>query len=231
VPILPMFPLGSVLLPQMVLPLHIFEDRYRALIRDVLAGDGEFGVTLISRGHEVGGGDQRVDVGTVALVREADELDDGRWIVLAVGTRRIRVRRWLPEEPYPRAEVVDLPEPPPEPGTAALLAELEPRLRRSLSMLTELGDEGVPATFTLSDDVARASWQAAIVMPFTPYDSQRILETSSCRERLLLTASLVADLEASFQTIIGAERVLVGDEDGWEPWLPKRKGSINWRFW
>jgi uncharacterized protein len=195
VPQLPMFPLGSVLLPHMVLPLHIFEDRYRELIRDVLAGDGEFGVTLISRGHEVGGGDQRVDVGTVARVQEAEELDDGRWVVIAVGTRRIQVQRWLPEEPYPRAEVVDLPEPPPEPGTEALLAELEPQLRRSLSMLTELGDEGVPATFALSDDVQRASWQAAIVMPFTPYDSQRILQISSCRERLLLTASLVADLE------------------------------------
>jgi uncharacterized protein len=196
VPELPMFPLGSVLLPHMVLPLHIFEDRYRTLIRDVLAGSREFGVTLISRGHEVGGGDQRVAVGTVARVEEAEELDDGRWVVLAVGTeRRIRVQRWLPEEPYPRAEVVDLPDPPPEPGTETLLAELEPQLRHSLSMLTELGDDGVPATFTLSDDVQRASWQAAILMPFTPYDSQRILETTSVRERLLLTASLVADLE------------------------------------
>lgn len=190
-----MFPLGSVLLPHMVLPLHIFEDRYRELIRDVLAGDQEFGVTLISRGHEVGGGDERVEVGTVARVQEAKELEDGRWIVLAVGHRRIKVERWLPEEPYPRAEVVDLPEPPPEPGTASLLAELEPQLRHSLTMLTELGDDGVPATFALSDDVQRASWQAAIVMPFTAYDNQRILETTSCKERLLLTASLVADLE------------------------------------
>ena len=194
-PELPMFPLGTVLLPHMLLPLHIFEPRYRALIHDVLGGDREFGVTLIERGHEVGGGDQRADVGTVARVEEAEELDDGRWVVLAAGTRRIRVERWLPEEPYPRAEVVELPEPPAEPGTAELTADLEPQLRRSLAMLTELGEEGVPDTFELSDDVQRASWQAAIVMPFTPYDTQRILETDSCRERLLLTTSLVADLE------------------------------------
>ena len=66
-----MFPLGSVLLPSMVLPLHVFEPRYRALVRDVLDGDGEFGVCLISRGHEVGGDDVRTDVGTVARVHEA----------------------------------------------------------------------------------------------------------------------------------------------------------------
>lgn len=190
-----MFPLGTVLLPHMVLPLHLFEPRYRALIGDVLDGDREFGVTLISRGHEVGGGDQREDVGTVARVVEAEELDDGRWVVITTGTRRIRVVRWLTEEPYPRAEVEEMPDPAPEAGDDQLLAELDPQLRRSLAMLTELGEETVPATFELSTDVLRASWQAAIIMPFTAYDTQRILETDRCRERLLLTASLAADLE------------------------------------
>jgi uncharacterized protein len=190
-----MFPLGTVLLPHMVLPLHIFEPRYRALIGDVLDGGHEFGVTLIARGHEVGGGDQRVDVGTVARVVQAEELDDGRWIVIALGTRRIRVLRWLEEVPYPRAEVEDLPEPPAEHDAPRLLAELEPQLRRSLAMLSELGEEGVPASFELAGDVKEASWQAAVVMPFTPYDAQRILETDGCRDRLRLTASLVADLE------------------------------------
>src|SRR5439155_458702 len=63
---LPMFPLGTVLFPFVVLPLHVFEPRYRALTRDCLAGSGEFGVVLIERGLEVGGGDERFPVGTVA---------------------------------------------------------------------------------------------------------------------------------------------------------------------
>ncbi len=192
---LPMFPLGTVLLPHMVLPLHIFEPRYRALIRDVLDGDGEFGVTLITRGHEVGGGDERADVGTVARVLRAEELDDGRWVVVAVGTRRVRVARWLPDDPYPRAEVVDLPSAPVEPGPGTLLAELAPLLRRSLALLSELGEEGVPATFELDDDPDQASWQAAVILPFTPYDTQRILETDEVTARLRLIASLLADLE------------------------------------
>ena len=110
---LPMFPLGGVLFPSMVLPLHVFEPRYRALVRDCLDGDGEFGVVLIERGSEVGGDDVRTDVGTMAHILQAEELDDGRWVVAAVGTRRLRVRSWLPDDPYPRAAVDDWPDAPP----------------------------------------------------------------------------------------------------------------------
>ena len=98
-----MFPLGSVLFPSLVLPLHVFEERYRTLMRHVLDGDHEFGVCLIERGSEVGGGDFRSGIGTVATVQEAAELPDGRWAVVTVGTRRIRVERWLDDDPYPRA--------------------------------------------------------------------------------------------------------------------------------
>ncbi len=100
-----MFPLGTVLMPYAHLPLHIFEPRYRALTRDCLAGDKKFGVVLIERGYEVGGGDTRFSVGTVARIVQAVELPDGRWLLDAVGTERIRVRRWLPDDPYPQAEV------------------------------------------------------------------------------------------------------------------------------
>src|SRR5829696_5584015 len=100
-----MFPLGTVLLPGAYLPLHVFEPRYRALVRDCLEGDGEFGVALIERGQEVGGGDSRFDVACVARIVEAGEMPDGRWALGTVGVRRARVEAWLPDDPYPRAEV------------------------------------------------------------------------------------------------------------------------------
>ena len=100
---MPMFPLGSVLVPGLLLPLHVFEPRYRALVHDVLAADGRFGVTLIERGSEVGGGDERTAVGTAAQIVQAEESPDGRWGILAVGEERIRVLRWLDDDPYPRA--------------------------------------------------------------------------------------------------------------------------------
>src|SRR5690606_26109954 len=80
---LPAFPLGSVLLPGMALPLRIFEPRYRQMIRTVLDAEPyEFVVVLIERGSEVGGGETRADVGCVAQVVEAREYPDGQWAVL-----------------------------------------------------------------------------------------------------------------------------------------------------
>jgi Lon protease-like protein len=109
----PMFPLGTVLVPGMALPLHVFEPRYSRMVDDCRAGDGTFGVVLIERGSEVGGGDVRTDVGTLARIAQAEALPDGRWMLVAQGVQRIRVERWLPDDPYPRAEIVDWPE---EPG-------------------------------------------------------------------------------------------------------------------
>ena len=81
-----MFPLGCVLFPSVVLPLHVFEPRYRTLVQTCLDDDREFGVVLIERGSEVGGDDVRTDVGTVARIVEAEQLPDGRWV--AGGGRR-----------------------------------------------------------------------------------------------------------------------------------------------
>ncbi len=100
-----MFPLGSVLLPGAVLQLQVFEPRYSALMNTVMATTQEFGVTLIERGAEVGGGDQRLPVGCVAKVLLAQPLGEGRWILQAIGTDRFSVDEWLPEDPYPVATV------------------------------------------------------------------------------------------------------------------------------
>src|ERR1700730_11863947 len=93
----PMFPLGTVLFPHAVLPLHVFEPRYRTMTRDVLDGDQEFGVVLIERGSEVGGGDARFGVGTIAHIVQAAELADGRFALVVVGVSRLRVEHWLPD--------------------------------------------------------------------------------------------------------------------------------------
>src|SRR5262245_59016792 len=100
-----MFPLGTVLFPSVFLPLHVFEPRYRELTRRCLEGTREFGVVLIERGSEVGGDDVRTDIGTVARIVEAREFEDGRWMLATVGSHRVRVIEWLPDDPFPRAEV------------------------------------------------------------------------------------------------------------------------------
>src|SRR6185436_15638427 len=108
---MPMFPLGTVLLPGMVLPLHVFEPRYQQLVRDCLdAPPHEFGVVLIDRGSEVGGGDTRSDVGVIARMLQVAPLEGNRFALVTVGTRRVRVVEWLADDPYPRADIEEWPD-------------------------------------------------------------------------------------------------------------------------
>lgn len=179
-----MFPLGSVLFPSLVLPLHIFEPRYRALIKDVIAGDNEFGVCLIERGSEVGGDDVRLGVGTVARVQEAAELPDGRWAAVTVGTRRIVVDEWLTDDPYPRAEVSDHPDPEPDEAQLGLLPEVTSLLRSALGKLAELGDSSTPATIELSDDPVLTSHQIAALAPIPVIDQYALLASPTVGLRL-----------------------------------------------
>jgi Lon protease-like protein len=188
---LPMFPLGTVLFPHMGLPLHVFESRYRALMRDCLAGNGEFGVVLIERGTEVGGGDTRFRIGTVALIAEAAELPDGRWVLLATGTRPIRVTAWLPDDPYPVALVEDLADPPMTEDDMEHLELASRAVRRALALHTELAEHsGVPATVTLDDRPEIAAWQLCAIAPLGPVDHQRLLETPDVQSRLRVLADL-----------------------------------------
>ena len=191
----PMFPLGSVLVPGMLLPLHVFEPRYRALVRDCVAGDGEFGVVLIARGSEVGGGDVRTDVGTMARMLRVEEAPDGRFAVGAVGVRRIRVDAWLDDDPYPRAEVSEWPDP--EPAGAAATAEAATEvgrlLRRAAALGAELGDPSPPVDLELADDPLVAGYQATAVAPLGPVDRQALLAAASPEERLDHLARLLSE--------------------------------------
>jgi Lon protease-like protein len=195
-PLLPMFPLGTVLFPTAVLPLHVFEPRYRAMVRDCLAADREMGVVLIERGSEVGGGDVRTDLGTVAHIVRAEELPDGRWTLLAVGARRIRVLRWLPDDPYPVAEVEDWPDPAPGPGYGDEAARAVQRLRQVLALAAEAGDATVPATVELSEDPVLAVLQAAAAGPFGPLDRQALLAAPTPEDRVRALQALLEDAEA-----------------------------------
>jgi hypothetical protein len=105
-----MFPLSSPIVPHAGIPLHVFEDRYRRLMVDVVADDRRFGIVMIDRGSEVGGGDDRSDVGVMVEVVDEEELDDGRWVLIGAGLGRIRVAEWLEDDPYPVAMVEEIAE-------------------------------------------------------------------------------------------------------------------------
>jgi Lon protease-like protein len=203
---LPMFPLGSVLVPGMVLPLHVFEDRYRTLVRDCLAGTPEFGVALIERGSEVGGGDIRSTVGTVARIAQAEEFPDGRWGLLCVGTRRVKVLRWVEDDPYPRADVEDWHDPEPGSNAVETYGDAVQVLRRVLALASELGEDVVPATVELSDDPVVGSYQIVAVAPFGPADRQDLLAARTVEQRLSRLLAMLHD-----------ELAVLEQQLAWEP--------------
>ena len=198
----PMFALQSVLLPGSPLPLHVFEPRYLAMLETVIEGDRQMGVVLIERGREVGGSDVRCNVATMARVVETRRLADGRLLVMAVGDRRIRVRRWLGDEPHPWAETEDWPdEPEPVPtGAGELLDELTRLVTeaRGLALRLQLGpveqaETEALAPVDLGRDLALAGYRAAALAPLGPLDRFEVLSTPAAGQRLIVTQRLVAD--------------------------------------
>jgi Lon protease-like protein len=110
--LLPLFPLGTVLFPGMVLPLHVFEERYRQMVRDLLdrPEPREFGVITIRKGREVGTENlhELHEVGCVATLREVVPHPDGRFDLVAVGSRRFRLLRADQALPYHQGEVEEI---------------------------------------------------------------------------------------------------------------------------
>jgi Lon protease-like protein len=190
----PVFPLPHlVFFPDAFLPLHVFEPRYRALVQACLDGTPEFGVALIERGSEVGGGDTRFDVACVARIVEAVSMPDGRWALGTVGARRIRVDEWLDDDPYPRADVTPWPDPPA--GTAAAEAR-EPLLaatRRLLALSAELGEAVAPATVDVDEDPVLAVYQLAAIAPLGPLDRLSLLGAPGPDERAALLGRLLEE--------------------------------------
>jgi len=205
--VMPMFPLGSVLLPGGVLPLHVFEPRYRQMIIDILQDDGtpEFGQALITHGREAGGGDDRAMVGTVAQMLQVEALDEGRYALVTVGTRRLRVNAWLPDDPYPVADVDDWPDVDPDPvGLDLNVVASHARVRAVLALAAEAGDAPIDlAESEISDDPLVASYHLAALAPIGPADRYRLLTADGPAMRLDLLDEVLDDVEAMLKFRLG----------------------------
>jgi Lon protease-like protein len=125
---LPLFPLNTVLFPGQLLPLHIFEPRYRLMIKECLAGQSAFGVILIREGREVGDSAVPFDVGCTARIEQVNRLEDGRLNLLCVGQSRFKVTQLRHDRPFLSADVELWPWAPVESGDAGPQVEKVKRL-------------------------------------------------------------------------------------------------------
>lgn len=187
---LAMFPLESALLPGQDLPLRIFEPRYGALVRHCTDTGDPFGVVLISRGREVGGGDARCDVGVLSRITECVDQGAGCYALNCRTGERIRVSEWLPDDPYPRATVTPWPD---EPGSAVTddqLLDVEDRAMALFERIAQARDIRLPGrAVILGDDrggpPGERLFALASRIPIGTADRYAVLSAPTAADRLV----------------------------------------------
>ena len=201
---LPLFPLGAVLYPGMLLPLHIFEERYRQLVRDLLDGPVPrwFGVIAIRKGRETGidGVHSLYEIGCTATLRRVDRHDDGRFDIVTVGSQRFRLRGLDETRPYLQGEVEMLTDEPVDPASAGPAVRMvQAAFREYLDALIEWGG-AVVRLEDLPDEPTLLSFIIAAAMVIDLPERQTLLAESDTLRRLALERAMLSRETAMLRT-------------------------------
>ena len=232
---LPLFALNTVLIPDAPLPLHIFEQRYRRMVADLLAGDErDFVVLLIKEGDEVieppsaglaGQPPVTHEVGTVAHIDQVQQLPDGRSLLACTGRERVRLIERTQTEPYPTARFAPLPDGPARqtPEADAVVERVRQSVRRVLesvrAALPPGGDERDQQRAALERAIRSIPQEAGALSYFVA----RTLFTASNEEkqRLLEAPDPVARLNLALPLVLLEERLAAQPRPG------PSQGSLN----
>ncbi|MFZ0920493.1 MAG: LON peptidase substrate-binding domain-containing protein [Candidatus Dormiibacterota bacterium] len=180
----PLFPLGTVLFPHMPLSLHIFEERYRTMMRDCRRASTTFGIVAIRSGQETGGSAVPYEVGTLAQLDEIEELGDGGYNLVVVGASRFHIDAVSHDRPYLVGSVHYLQDlPTPADDTDRLAAAVTAAFRGYAGQLRGIGQED-PVEFGLPSDPELLSYLVAAAMQVETAQRQRLLEIDGTAERL-----------------------------------------------
>jgi Lon protease-like protein len=186
--LLPLFPLNTVLFPSMVLPLHIFEERYKLMINTCLAQDKPFGVVLIYSGPEIGGPAIPHSAGTVARIVNWEWLPDGRMNIITVGDRRFRIVEYAnnSELPYLVGSVEYWDDEPDEfPDLSKLVGDVSHNFVDYLTLIMSLADQVLPVSqLRLPNDPSMLSYHIASNLQIDVNEKQDLLEEPSAVARL-----------------------------------------------
>jgi Lon protease-like protein len=205
---LPLFPLNTVLFPGQLLPLHIFEPRYRQMIGECIQHGQAFGVVLIRSGEEVGTVAEPYAVGTTAHIVQVEGEADGRMNILCVGQARFRIAHLLHEKPYLSGQVELWPWEPYLAGSADV-DRVRRLLDRYLHLLAELTEGKLD--LNLPDEPAALAHVAASALQVELSEKQRLLTTPSVGDLLTCIAAILQRELRAWQ-IVQASRQLSPDE-------------------
>jgi Lon protease-like protein len=190
---MPIFPLKNVVLfPGMVLPLHIFEMRYREMMARCIDEHLPFGVTLIADGREVGHGAEPHVTGTAARIMRVEKLDDGRMNITAVGTQRFRILELHREQSYLTATVSHFPVVNGATQQASILSQrVRPQVLDYVAALSKAANVNLTLD-RLPEDPLTLAFLVAISLQVSPKEKQQLLEAAGVPEILALESRLLA---------------------------------------
>ncbi len=206
---IPLFPLGTVLFPGLVLPLHIFEERYRVLVRDLLAlpeQDRHVGIVAIREGQEVGEGGAAAlfGMGCTAYLQAAEELEDGRWDIVTVGSRLFRLEDVGYDRAYLTGEVTWLPDDLGDPDEAQVLDRSVRTAFQAYVDALSRASGGTAGELDLPDDPLVLSHLVAASMRLDLPDQQDLLEQVTGVARLRRELSVLRREEAFLRVLQAA---------------------------
>lgn len=217
-PQLPLFPLTTALVPGLVLPLHIFEPRYRMMIEELLAkpeDEREFGIVAVRERHmgavnspesAPSQADEFFPVGVTAVLRQAERLDDGRYDIVAVGGRRFSIGEVDRTAPLLRAYVDFLDEPevdPQDPATRSIVERAKRSFERYRAALGGRLDEQRPDDEQIPDDPTVLSYLITAALIVDASTRQELLTSPDAFTRLMVGIG-VLDTEAALIGALGA---------------------------
>jgi Lon protease-like protein len=215
---LPLFPLNTVLFPSQVLPLHIFEERYKLMINTCLAQDKPFGVVLIYSGNEVGGPAIPHPVGTVANIANWEWLPDGRINILTVGERRFRITEYVDSDlPYlvGAIEYWD-DEPAVAPDLLRLISNVSDNFIDYLTLIMSLADQALPVSqLQLPGEPSMLSFHIASNLQIDMNEKQELLEQPSAIARLQRELTLLKREGGFLQRLVSLQGSIQEEDLPW----------------
>jgi Lon protease-like protein len=189
---IPLFPLPNlVLFPRIVVPLHIFEERYKSMINACIDSGEVFGLVLLRTGADEESEETIHRVGVTARIVEVERLDEGRMNILCEGEQRFRIYRFTQQTPFWKG-AVDLIEDDERNATETLYEQVAELYRSVVDVSAKLSGSQ-EAELVLPDSSTDLSYMVSYVLDIEPEDKQKLLEMDSTAERLRMLLAHLTD--------------------------------------
>lgn len=201
---IPLFPLRTVLFPGMPLPLHIFEERYKVMIKECMASNSPFGVVLIKDG-EPPGESSTYEVGTTAVIANVSDVSKDTFDIVTVGYQRFKILSLLHDRPFLKALVDYIPHQEEDSKIShTRAAELLPFLKQYVTLISELTETRIELN-ELPDKPILLALMTAILLQVPLIDKQRLLTLETIPEMLALEKAILMREKLLLKAKIGAE--------------------------